>query len=143
MKVLQSYILTWGLHGGQASAVPPVRKVQPVGKDAPPRFMGEKMKLTKEELNELFVYDESSPTCLLWKEGNEYGTSGVAGRLSQSNKDTPFIYIYGQRVSTALIVWVMHGLTLHPQKALAPRDGNIANVRIKNLQEVTLYPYTL
>jgi hypothetical protein len=114
-----------------------------VGKDAPPRFMGDKMKLTKEELNELFVYDESSPTCLLWREGNEYGTSGVAGRLSQSNKDTPFIYIYGQRVSTALIVWVMHGLTLQKDKALAPRDGNIANVRIKNLQEVTLYPYTL
>lgn len=101
------------------------------------------MKLTKEELDELFVYDETSSTCLRWKDGNEYGTSGEAGRHAQSMKGTPFLFIYGLRVSIALIVWVMHGRSLHPQKALAPRDGNIANVRIGNLHEIVLYPYTL
>jgi hypothetical protein len=115
-----------------------------VGKDAPLIFTGKAdMKLNKEDLDALFVYDESSSTCLRWKEGNEYGYQGEAGKHSYSLKATPFIYIYGQRVSVALIVWVMHGLVLHPQKALAPRDGNICNVCIGNLQEVSLYPYTL
>lgn len=100
------------------------------------------MKLTKEELDELFVYDETSSTCLRWKDGNEYGVSGSAGRHDKFGGN-PFLFIYGQRVSIALIVWVMHGNTLHPQKALAPRDGNLANVRIGNLQEVTLYQVPL
>ena len=119
--------------------MPPVRKVQPVGKDAPPRFMGEKMKLTKEELNELFVYDEAYATCLRWKEGNEYGCSGKVGYVPVSRKDTPYIFIYGARVAVALIIWVLHGRSITEGKALSPKDGNLHNVRIGNLQEVVLY----
>lgn len=109
-----------------------------MGKDAPLIFTGEvMMKLTKKELDELFDYDETSSTCLRWKDGNEYGATGAAGKHDKLGN--PFLFIYGQRVSIALIIWVMHGRVLHHQKALAPRDGNLANVRIGNLQEVVLY----
>lgn len=115
--------------------MPPVEKVQPAGKDAPLIFVGETlMKLTKKELDELFIYDETSGTCLRWRDGNEYGATGTHDKFGN-----PFLFIYGQRVSIALIVWVLHGRILHPQKALAPRDGNLANVRIGNLHEVVLY----
>ena len=89
------------------------------------------MKLTKKELDELFIYDETSSTCMRWRDGNEYGATGVAG--THDKFGNPFLFIYGERVS---IVWVLHGRVLHP---LAPRDGNLANVRIGNLHEVVLY----
>ena len=109
-----------------------------MGKNAPLIFLGETMmKLTKKELDELFIYDETSGTCMRWRDGNEYGATGVAG--THDKFGNPFLFIYGQRVSIALIVWVLHGRVLHPQKALAPRDGNLANVRIGNLHEVVLY----
>ncbi|MGL4520546.1 MAG: hypothetical protein ACRCUJ_12985 [Phocaeicola sp.] len=96
------------------------------------------MKLTKEELDELFVYDETSSTCLRWKEGNEYGGVGEVGYKPQYIA-SPYLYIYSRKISIALIVWIMHGRDLGPDKALSPKDGNLRNVRIGNLQEVILY----
>lgn len=98
------------------------------------------MKLSKEELNELFVYDESSPTCLRWKT-DEYGTKGsVVGHFTDP-KTNPYIFIYGSRVAIPHIVWVMHDRVLDKHKALAPKDGDMRNCRISNIQEVVLYQY--
>lgn len=100
------------------------------------------MKLSKEELDELFVYDETSPTCLRWKT-NEYGTSGSVAGYAPSSRANPHIFIYGSKVATALIVWVLHGRTLSRYHALSPVDGNLQNCRINNIQEVVLYQYPM
>lgn len=113
-----------------------------MGSNAPRIFTGKYMKLSKEELDELFIYDESSPTCLRWKT-NEYGTAGSVAGYHTDPKVNPYIFIYGSRVAIALIVWKLHGLELSTHKALVPKDGDVRNCRINNIQEVVLYqqPY--
>ncbi|AZV01920.1 hypothetical protein [Aeromonas phage Akh-2] len=98
------------------------------------------MKLSKDELNELFVYDESSPTCLRWRT-NEYGTAGSVAGYHVNPSTNPYIFMYGSKVAVALIVWVMHDRVLDKHKALAPKDGDMRNCRISNIQEVVLYQY--
>lgn len=113
-----------------------------MGSNAPRIFTDKHMKLSKEELDELFVYDETSPTCLRWKT-NEYGTAGSVAGYHVDPRANPYIFIYGSRVAVVLIIWKMHGLELPKYKALAPKDGDICNCRINNIQEVVLYQYPM
>lgn len=92
----------------------------------------------KKDLEEAVRYDENSPTGLVWV-NNAYGPQGTVAGVVPEYRDTPFIYYYGEKISTALVVWVLHGRALAKDKALSPRDGNVKNVRIENLKEVVLY----
>lgn len=92
----------------------------------------------KTDLEKAVRYDENSPTGLVWVD-NTYGLQGEVAGVVPDYRDTPFIYFYGGKVSTALVIWVLHGRTLTKDKALSPWDGNVKNVRIENLKEVVLY----
>lgn len=92
----------------------------------------------KADLEQAVRYDENSPTGLVWV-NNSYGTAGEVAGVVPEYRDTPFIYYYGGKVYTALVVWVLHGRILTKGKSLAAKDGNLHNVRIENLQEVVLY----
>lgn len=82
--------------------------------------------------------EQAVRTGLVWVDNN-YGTAGEVAGVVPEYRDTPFIYYYGSKVSTALVVWVLHGRTTTKGTSLAAKDGNLHNVRIENLQEVVLY----
>lgn len=113
-----------------------------MGKSAPFIFMGKTdMKLSKEDLEKDFVYDETSSTCLRWKHDSQeqMHVAGAEAGYVPKSVATPYIFYHGHKVSNALIIWILHGRCISRYTALSPIDGDLRNVRIGNLQEVTIY----
>ena len=81
-----------------------------------------------------FVYDETSPTCLRFKDTGE-----IAGYIPLNEYDYPYIYLKGRKLSVSLIIWALHGRELKAGHALIIADGNNLNCKYSNLKLVSLY----
>jgi hypothetical protein len=97
-------------------------------------------KLWDIDWNSLFVYDESSPTCLIWKTSHRAGNKGtltkrnslIAGGVSSDNK---LILVRDKsRFSIPKIIWVMHNGKIAEGKTIWLKDGNALNARLSNLE---------
>jgi hypothetical protein len=97
-------------------------------------------KLHNVDWNEIFKYDESSPTCLLWKTTHRVGNKGsptprksliVGGKAS----DGKLIILYkGNRISIPKIIWVMHNGPIPEDHTIWFKDNDPTNPRIDNLE---------
>lgn len=102
------------------------------------------MVLTKEKLEQVLEYDETSSTCLYWKDPHMELIGKEAGHIPTNKKKTPFVYVYGRQASIAHIVWILNDMpALKDGEALSPKDDNLHNVRLDNLKKVVLYQVPL
>lgn len=98
------------------------------------------MKRTDIKWEELFFYDESSPTCLRWITTHRKGrgghpvkrvNNGVAGNLKRDNSVVVTYDKWPYPVKN--IVWELHNGPVPDGKELMYVDGDISNVKIENL----------
>ena len=91
--------------------------------------------------SEIFIYDETSPTSLRWKDPYRKGNRGVptkrnndciAGGVTTTN--TLAVTINRSPVLVSKIVWEMHNGALPSGRYVMYKDGNNLNSRIDNLE---------
>lgn len=91
--------------------------------------------------NEIFEYDENSPTCLSWKDKYRSGingkpvkrvNNGYAGGISSSGY--PVVYVDQWPYSAQKVVWEMFNGEIPEGREIIPKDGDALNCRIDNLE---------
>ena len=101
-----------------------------------------------QNFNAVFVYDESSLTCLRWKEtlirkdgrmqrsvaGKQAGCLSRGTRYSNSEPKVAIVGYGGAILRIHRIVWEMHFGTIPDNKIIDHIDGNPFNNRIENLR---------
>lgn len=97
-------------------------------------------KLHSVDWNEIFQYDESSPTCLVWKTTHRIGNKGtltprrslvVGGKAS----DGTLVILYKKnRMSIPKIIWIMHNGPIPENHTIWFKDNNATNPKISNLE---------
>lgn len=93
-------------------------------------------------VNDMLYYDETSPTCLRWKEGFENygnkkahsiaGSQPTTGNYSSVDLGNKTVY------RTHVIVWALHRGSVNKNMVIDHIDGNKLNNRIDNLREVSV-----
>lgn len=86
---------------------------------------------------ELWVYDETSPSCLRWRInlGTRAQKGGVAGNLLNSARY--LVGAKGRRYLAYHIVWTLHYGLIPPEREIDHKDRNSTNDRIDNLRLVS------
>lgn len=86
-----------------------------------------------EEILNNFIYDEDSPTCLIWKTGDRKGK--YAGCIP-TREDTPYvkIMIAGVTYLAHRIIWTMFNGPIPKDMVIDHLDRNPSNNRLSNLQ---------
>lgn len=91
-------------------------------------------------LNEIFTYDENSPSCLTWKINKGSTKIGFpAGYVRLSNKNKSYFVVFLDRKCYLVhrIIWVLVNGTIAVSKVINHKDGNSLNNRLDNLEECT------
>lgn len=87
--------------------------------------------LSRDELREIFIYDESVPSCLRWrKNGEMYGVITKDGRNIQG-------YLLGKTQMVARLVWIYHHGSIKNTDAICRYDVCGLNFKINNLHKFT------
>lgn len=97
--------------------------------------------LSKESLNELYYYDETSPTCLRWKVeaggGCQKKNPGdIAGYLDGDKYGR--VWASGKMLLIHRVIWTMFNGELSSKLHINHIDHNPNNNRISNLEAVTV-----
>jgi HNH endonuclease len=96
-------------------------------------------KIAKLEVNDLFIYDETSLTCIKWKhmrkgQGDKLVPRLNEGRAGGINKEGFLCLNYnGTNYSIPKIIWVMHNGAIPDNFSIKHLDGNRLNTQISNL----------
>ena len=93
-----------------------------------------------QDFHSIFIYDESSPTCLRWKHGRRVRggvlanrrNNGIAGKIG--GKDYVTVSIGNSNPhSVKKIVWIMHNGSIPDGYDILHQDGDVYNLKIDNL----------
>lgn len=92
-----------------------------------------KTEISKDELNNIIYYDESSPSCLRWKtyRSSNAPVGGVAGGLNLQGYYT--VSINRKRYYAHRLVVLLAGITLFEHNVIDHINGNKSDNRIENL----------
>lgn len=101
--------------------------------------------LSFEHLSKYFYYDETSPTCLRWKNHNSQPnkknrreSGDVAGWLSTTSTHKRYkVCLDGREIMVHRIVCILHGLIVPKSMVVNHKDCNPLNNKIENLEVVT------
>lgn len=98
-----------------------------------------KKSLAFETAEEFVYYDESSPTCLRWKEGKEYNgfrkQHSVAGTIPK-NGSYMSVRFKNETYRVHTVVWLLHNKSFSKDMVIDHIDGDPQNNKISNLREV-------
>jgi len=101
------------------------------------RPVTEHLKLDFELLNNLFEYDESSKTCLIWKNCKQDKLNGKqAGNFTFKNgvKSSGGVRVHGARLRLHRVVWTLFGRTIPDFYVIDHIDNDPHNNKINNLR---------
>lgn len=95
-----------------------------------------------DKVNTVFIYDETSPTCLRWKIDTSWNglcfkarAGNQAGTISKANKVV--INYDSKQYIASRIIWVLHNKTLADDVIVDHINGDTSDNRIENLRIVS------
>ncbi len=100
------------------------------------------VQLTEKSLNELYYYDETSPTCLRWKVESGRGRTkrevgSVAGYVDNKSGYCR-VYVDGKMLLVHRVIWTMLRGNISSKFQINHIDNNPSNNRIDNLEVTTV-----
>ena len=89
--------------------------------------------------NEYFQYDETSPTCLIWKKVHQKDRHSEIGKPAGSKQSRGCfkVRLFKKDYLVHRIIYLLFNGKLDASKVIDHVDGNPANNRIENLREVS------
>jgi len=95
--------------------------------------------------HDLFLYDESQPSCLVWKNPGKgmKASRTYAGTLNKNNNNW-FVQFRGMPRPNKNVIWEMHhGYFTYEDGRVVCKDGDSSNVKISNLEFITFEELSL
>lgn len=95
--------------------------------------------LSKEQLQNEFYYDETSPTGLRWSNyGHKHNRKDIAGYIVKSKNKSYFtVKFNGKQCLVHRIIWALTHDDLRSDLVINHKDGNGLNNSIDNLEQIT------